>query len=62
MEKERETSMCGCFSHAPYWGPGPSTQACALDWELNQQPFGSQAVVQSTEPHQPGRHFLICKM
>ena len=21
------------------------------DWELNQQPFGSQAVIQSTEPH-----------
>ena len=19
----RETSMCGCLSHAPYWGPGP---------------------------------------
>ena len=24
-EKERgsETSMCGCLSHAPHWGPGP---------------------------------------
>ena len=22
-EKGRETSMCGCFSRAPYWGPGP---------------------------------------
>ena len=21
-KKERETSMCGCFSSAPYWGPG----------------------------------------
>ena len=21
-EKERETSMCGCLSHAPCWGPG----------------------------------------
>ena len=21
-EKERETSMCGCLSHAPYWEPG----------------------------------------
>ena len=21
-EKERETSMCGCLSHAPYWGLG----------------------------------------
>ena len=24
------------------------------DWELNWQPFGSQAGTQSTEPHQPG--------
>ena len=33
-----------------------------LDWELNQQPFGSQAGTQSTEPHQPGNgnHLLIC--
>ena len=23
------------------------------DWELNQQPFGLQASIQSTEPHQP---------
>ena len=22
-EKERETSMHGCLSHAPYWGPDP---------------------------------------
>ena len=22
-EEERETSVCGCFLHAPYWGPGP---------------------------------------
>ena len=26
---------------------------CALDWESNQQPFGSQASTQSPEPHQP---------
>ena len=25
------------------------------DWESNQQPFGSQAGTQSTEPHQPGQ-------
>ena len=24
-----------------------------LDWELNQRPFGLQAGIQSTEPHQP---------
>ena len=22
-ERGRETSMCGCLSHAPYWGPDP---------------------------------------
>ena len=22
-KKRREASMCGCFSHAPDWGPGP---------------------------------------
>ena len=22
-KKGRETSVCGCLSHAPYWGPGP---------------------------------------
>ena len=34
-------------------GAWPTTQACA-DWESNEQPFGSQAGTQSTEPHQPG--------
>ena len=29
-----------------------------LDWESNQQPFGSQASTQSTEPHQPGQIYL----
>ena len=29
------------------------------DWESNQQPFGSQASAQSTEPHQPGQNVLI---
>ena len=31
----------------------PITQACALDWELNQRPFGLQAGTQPTVPHQP---------
>ena len=22
-ERGRETLVCGCLSHAPYWGPGP---------------------------------------
>ena len=37
----------------PLLGIWPATQACALDWELNQWLFGSQAGTQSTEPHQP---------
>ena len=31
----------------------PATQMCP-DWELNQQPFSSQAYTHSTEPNQPG--------
>ena len=22
-KRGRETSVCGCLSHAPHWGPGP---------------------------------------
>ena len=44
--------MCVCLSHAPNPGPGPGV--CS-DWEWNRQPFGLQAVTQSTEPHQPGQ-------
>ena len=42
----------------PQPGTWPATQACALDWESNWQPFDSQASTQSTEPHQPGHEFL----
>ena len=41
--------MCGCLLAT--W---PASQARALDWESNQQPFGLQAHAQSTELHQPG--------
>ena len=54
-KRGREKSMCGCLSHAPYWGPDlDCNPGMCPDWELNQQPFGSQAGAQSTEPHQPG--------
>ena len=53
----KETSMYGCLSRAPNWGPGLQL-ACnpgmCPDWELNQRPFGSQSGTQSTELHQPG--------
>ena len=44
----------------PQLGTRITTQACALDWEWNRRPFGSQANTQSTEPHQPrlNVHFL----
>ena len=41
--------MCGCFSHAPYWEPGPKPRLCP-DWEWNQRPSGSQVGTQATEP------------
>ena len=58
-KRGRETLLCGCLSHIPYWGTWPTTQACTLDWESNQQPFGSQASSQSTEPHQPEPTYFI---
>ena len=59
-KRGRETSVCGCLSSTPYWGPGPQPGDLAHnpgtcpDWELNQRPFASQPVAQSTESHQPG--------
>ena len=56
MEKERERNI-------NMWLPlmllPTEDLACnpgmCSDWELNRQPFGSQASTQSTEPHQPGQ-------
>ena len=45
--------MCG-VSHAPPTGHLARNPGMCPDWESNQQPFGSQASTQSTEPHQPG--------
>ena len=54
IERERNSNVWLSLSHTPptleTW---PITQACALDWKSNQQPFGLQANTQSTEPHQP---------
>ena len=61
-EKERERNITVWLPlQCPLLGTWPATQACALDWELNRQRFGSQAGTQSTEPHQPGTfvHFFI---
>ena len=52
-KRGRETSMCGCLSRTPYWGPAHNPGMCP-DWESNQRSFGSQAGTQSTEPHHQG--------
>ena len=51
-EREEEKHQCMVASACPQLGIWPETQTCA--WESNQQPFGSQAGTQFTEPHQPG--------
>ena len=54
-EKERERNInVWLLLMCPLLGTWPATQACALDWELNQRPFSSQACTQSTELHHPG--------
>ena len=47
------TAPTGHLAHDPGMCP---------DWELNLQPFGSQAPTQSTEPHQPGQDYFFMYM
>ena len=51
--EERNSNMCLPLVHPPTEGLSCNPGMCS-DWESNQQPFGSQAGAQSTEPHQPG--------
>ena len=53
-EREGEKHHCGVASHMPPTGDLALNLGMCPDWESNQQPFGSQAGTQSTEPHQPG--------
>ena len=54
-EKEREINIhVYVASHVPSTGDLARNLGLYPDWELNQGPFGSQALPQSTEPHQPG--------
>ena len=54
-EREGEKHQCVVAS----WAPPPGDLACnpgmCPDRESNWPPFGSQAGIQSTEPHQPGQ-------
>ena len=49
----RETHHLVASCMPPTGDPAGNPGMCP-DWESNQQPFGSQASTQSTEPHQPG--------
>ena len=58
-EREGEKHQCVVASPMPlHCGPGPQPGTCPV-WDANQQPFGSQAIAQSTEPHQPGPKFFF---
>ena len=52
-EKEGEKHQCVVASCTSPTGHLVSNPGRCSDWELNWQPFGSQACTQSTEPHQP---------
>ena len=58
-EREGEKHQCVVTSHAPPTGDLACNPGLCPDWELNWGPFGSQADTQSTEPHQPGCHFIL---
>ena len=46
--------MCGLpLKHSLLGNLAHNLVMCS-DWESNQEPFGSQASTQSTEPYQPG--------
>ena len=52
-EKERETSICGCLSQAPYWGPG--LQLMHVPWlGIKPATLWFTGCAQSPGPHQPG--------
>ena len=65
-ERDGEKHQCVVASHmpptggtwpttyAPNWGDLAHNPGMCPDWESNQRPFGLQAGMQSTEPHQPG--------
>ena len=59
-EREGEKHLCVVASHESPTGDLAHKPGMCPDWELNQQPFGSQASAQSTESHQPGLFQEFC--
>ena len=53
--REGEKHQCVVARHTPPTRDLAHNPGTCPDWESNQQPFGSQAGAQSTEPPQPGR-------
>ena len=53
-EGKGEKHQCVAASHPPSTRDLACNPGMFPDWELNQWPLGSQAIAQSTEPHQPG--------
>ena len=53
-EREGEKHQCVVASSVPPTGDLACNPGMCPDWELNWQPFGLRAVIQSTEPHQTG--------
>ena len=58
-EREGEKHQCVVASHTPHTGYLACSPGMCTNWELNQQPFGSQANTQSIVPHQLGHGFLF---
>ena len=58
MEKEREHQCVIAFHTSPTGDLAGNPHMCT-HWELNRQPFGLKASIQSTESHQPGPYLFI---
>ena len=62
-ERDGEKHQCVVASHVPSTGDLAPNPGMCPNWELNQRPFGSQALTQSTELFHPsqGSSFIYLK-
>ena len=58
-EREGETHQCVVAFRMPATRDLARNPGMCPYWELNGQPFGSQASAQSTEPYQPGLNLSL---